>query len=262
VETGRPPGSDVEITTPRGRMPAYVAVPQTAPPWPGVVVVHDFTGMSADLRRQADWLAGEGFLAVAPDLYWWGSRLGCLWTIMGDIGRRAGRTFDDVEAARTWAAARADCTGRIGIIGFCMGGGYAVALAPSPGYSAAAVNYGGCPKDADEWLTDACPIVASFGGADRSPLGGKAGLRLDRILTDLGIEHDVKVYPGVGHGFMNDHDPADLTPLLTLLSRVSGTRFDAAATADARQRIAAFFDTHLRHTDTAEQTAPATGTQP
>ncbi len=238
--------ADVEIPAPRGRMPAYVATPGTAPPWPGVVLVHDFTGMSADLRHQADWLAGEGFLAVAPDLYYWGSRLGCLWTIMRELGRREGRTFDDIEAARAWTAARDGCTGRIGIIGFCMGGTYAVALAPAPGWSASAVNYGGCPKDADSWLKDSCPIVGSFGGADRSPLGRSAGLRMERVLTDLGVEHDVKIYPGVGHGFMNDHDPADVTPLLRLLSRVSGTRYDAPATADARRRIAAFFDAHLR----------------
>lgn len=108
------------------------------------------------------------------------------------------------------------------------------------------MNYGGRPQDAESWLTEACPFVGSFGGADRSPLGRSAGLRLDRILTDLGVEHDVKIYPGVGHGFMNDHDPADLTPLLKLLSRVSGTRYDAGATADARRRIVSFFDTHLR----------------
>ena len=53
-------GSSVEVPTDRGPMPAYVAVPDTPPPWPGVVVVHDFTGMSHDLRAQADWLAGEG----------------------------------------------------------------------------------------------------------------------------------------------------------------------------------------------------------
>jgi carboxymethylenebutenolidase len=95
-------------------------------------------------------------------------------------------------------------------------------------------------------------VVASFGGADRSPLGRTAGIRMERVLTDLGVEHDVKIYPGVGHGFMNDHDPADLTPLLTALTRISGTRYDGPATADARERIVAFFDTHLRRASTDE----------
>jgi dienelactone hydrolase len=70
------------IPTPHGQMPTYVAAPAATGPWPGVVVVHDFAGMSHDLRNQADWLAGEGYLAAAPDLYYWGSRLRCLWTIM------------------------------------------------------------------------------------------------------------------------------------------------------------------------------------
>jgi carboxymethylenebutenolidase len=123
----------VEIQTGQGLMPAYCAVPATQPPWPGVVVIHDFTGMSHDLRAQADWLANEGFLAVAPDLYYWGSRLRCLRTIMRDIGQRRGRTFDDIEGSRRWLSDHDGCTGSIGVIGFCMGGGYALALAPDPG---------------------------------------------------------------------------------------------------------------------------------
>jgi carboxymethylenebutenolidase len=237
--------TDVMIQTRGGVMPAYVAVPAGTGPWPGVVVVHDFTGMSHDLRNQADWLASEGFLAAAPDLYYWGSRLRCLWTIMREVTAGRGRTVADINAVRDWLADRDDCSGRIGVIGFCMGGGYALALATGHGYAASSTNYGGCPGHAEQALAGACPVAGSYGGKDRSPMGASAAARLERALTALGVQHDIKVYPEAGHGFINDHDATDMTPLLVILNKVSGTRYHEPSALDARRRIAAFFHHHL-----------------
>ncbi len=95
---------DEMIRTPYGQMPAYVAAPQAAGPWPGVVVIHDFAGMSRDLRNQAGWLAGEGYLAAAPDLYYWGSRLRCLWTIIREPAAGATRRLRDGGPATPFRA--------------------------------------------------------------------------------------------------------------------------------------------------------------
>lgn len=93
-------------------------------------------------------------------------------------------------------------------------------------------------------FTGACPVVGSYVGKDPGNRG--ASERLERILTSVGVDHDIKTYPDAGHSFMNDHDPGDLPAVFTVQFRVTGNPYREPSAQDARRRIVDFFDRHLR----------------
>lgn len=217
---------------------AHLAVPAGAGPWPGVVVLHEAFGLTDDVRAQADHLAAQGYLAVAPDLFTRGG-VRCLRATFAASLSGEGAAFGDIEATRLWLAARPDCTGRTGVIGFCLGGGFAL-VAAARGFDVAAANYGRLPRGAPDLLRGACPVVASYGGRDATLRGTAA--RLDGLLTDLGVEHDVKEYPDAGHSFLNRE-----TGVLAGVMRVTGIGgYHEPSAADAWTRILGYLDRHLR----------------
>jgi carboxymethylenebutenolidase len=219
---------------------AYLARPIGEGPWPGVVVIHDAIGLSDDIREQADRLAAAGYLAFAPDLYS-GRGLRCVVATLAASRSGRGAAYGDIEAARLWLAEREDCTGRVGVIGFCMGGGFALLSAARSDFDAASVNYGEVPRDATTVLANACPIVASYGARDRT-LPGRAA-RLERALGELGIAHDVKEYPGAAHSFLNRINAG---PILGPVLTVVGFNHHHSSAEDAWRRILGFFEEHLR----------------
>ncbi len=234
---------DTEIETSRGELKGYLARPLRGAPWPGVVVVHDVFGMTADLRRQCEWLAEAGYLAFAPDLYGWGHKLTCIRSTFRDLSARKGRSFDDIDAVRAWMVSHEDCSGRIGIIGYCMGGGFSLLAAAGRSFEVSSVNYGQVPRDAKALLAGACPVVGSYGSRDRSLRG--AASRLSDALAVNGISADIKEYPDAGHGFLNQHDGAPGV-IVAIAGRLIGAGYHEPSAVDARRRIIGFFDRYLK----------------
>jgi carboxymethylenebutenolidase len=224
-------------TTPE--LDAHIAMPPVGDgPWPGVVVLHEAFGLIDDIRRQAERLAAAGYLAVAPDLYSAGGVARCIRATFRSVMSGEGAAFADIEAAGAWLRERSDCTGRVGVIGFCMGGSFALLTARQ--FDVSAVNYAHLPDDLDGVLRGACPIVASYGGKDRTLRGTAA--QLEPALERAGVPHDVKEYPGAGHSFLNTHPFGPGGALL----RVAGVGYDGPSAEDAWQRILRFFDAQLR----------------
>jgi carboxymethylenebutenolidase len=227
-----------------GRTPqvrGFLGVPAGSGPWPAVVMLHEAFAIDEVMLRQVERMASAGYLVLMPDLFSAGGPRRCLAATFRALSSRQGRAFEDIEAARRWLLERADCTGAVGVLGFCMGGGFAL-VAASRGFDAASVNYGMIPKDVADVLQGACPVVGSYGGKDRTL--ARAVPRLEAALEVRSIVHDVKTYPTAGHSFLNDaaSGPAWLQPVLKV---VLGAGPNPEAAADAWRRIEEFFRQHL-----------------
>lgn len=201
--------------------------------------MHDAFGLTEDTRNIARRFADQGYVALAPDLYSRGGARKCVTGVFRALLGQSGVAIDDLLAARDFLQASEDVTGKVGIVGFCMGGGFALLLSPK-GFGASAPFYGITPRHLDEVLDGACPIVASYGKNDPSLIG--AGKKLEKALAAKGIDHDVKTYPGASHSFANALPDGPMAAV----ARVTGMGWRGEQAEDAFGRVFEFFGTHLK----------------
>lgn len=220
-------------------LPAALAMP-ARPYRAGVIVLHEAFGLNDDMRRIAWRFAAAGYPTLAPDfLDGLGPKPVCIARFVRMLDKPGTRPYRQLDAARAWLGACPEVAGgRVGVAGFCMGGGFAILYATTADVAVVAPFY--APFAEDTPLGDICPVVASYGGRDE--VFGDHGRRLDGALERRGIERDVRTYPQAGHSFMSRHDGLSgiLGPRLPL--RVA---YSADAAEDAWRRTLAFFDRHL-----------------
>ena len=209
----------------------------TRAPVPAVLVLSEIFGVNDDIRRIARRFATHGYLAAAADFLAGGWHLGCVVRATRDLRAGRGPTVAVLDAVLDALGARPE-VGRVGAVGFCMGGGYALLLGTRERLAAAGVFYG--DRREPHELARVCPVVGGYGGRDR--IFGPQGRRLVADLEALGRPHDVVLYEDAGHSFMNDAGHPWLAALTRPLMAVA---YDAAAAEDSWRRMLAFFALHL-----------------
>jgi len=218
-------GETVSFPSNGSQASGYLAVPRSGS-GPGVLVVQEWWGLDPSLKRVADRLADEGFVALAPDLYH-GELAGH--TEMDKAARLMSelppdRAARDMAGAITYLLGHAAVTGdAVGVVGFCMGGMLAFRIAAQEGARvAAAVPYYGAPLgDEPDWTNLTAPVLVHVAGNDDF-FPPDAINALAEKLRGLGKDVTTHVYEGTGHAFAGDHNA------LGTLDE------DAAATAWAR----------------------------
>lgn len=245
--TSAGPQDEADVPLDGGRsMRVALETPVGTPPeggWPGVVVLHEIFGLTPEVRDVGKEFAARGWVAAVPDYFSAGTKLGCLVRAVAEVmSHKPGRVSDDLAAVAGWLGERSDVDARrLGAIGFCLGGGFALLLGAveRTGIKAVSVNYGDLPKDS--YLEKLPPTVASYGGRDRSMKGRAA--KLEARLTACGTVNDVKTYDNAGHSFLT---PARHPVAQVLTGPILHAGYVADAAEDAWPRIMGFLDEHVR----------------
>ena len=213
----------------KGVMESFFVRPKDTNLIPGLIVIHEAFGLNDNIRQIAHQFAEQEYAALAVDLFSNRNRFLCmLQAFHGMLIRPLNNsTLSDLQSAIAFLRQQEGVDGnRIGAVGFCMGGAYALQLAVTEkGMKAASVFYGANPKPL-EALAQSCPIVGSYPDKDFTT---QAARELETVLIKNGIPHDIKIYENTKHSFFNQQR----TPI------------EKEATKNAWQRMLAFFHEHL-----------------
>jgi carboxymethylenebutenolidase len=226
-------GEKVTFTSGTEKGMGELFLPEGKGTHPAVLVIQEWWGLDDFVRDQARALAKEGYVALAVDLY--------RGKVTADqeeahqlmMGLSPDRAMRDLHGAVAWLKARADVRkDRIGVIGWCMGGRYTLALTTEePTLAAAVAYYGAPPTDPKAIAAIKAPILGNYGGEDKGPAPDDVKA-FEAAMQKAGKTIDVKVYPGAPHAFANPNNPW------------KGYRPEAAA--DAWSRTTAWFAKYLK----------------
>ncbi len=225
----------VQYSSDKVTMRAYVGAPQTKERRPAIIVIQEWWGLTDHIKDVARRYAAEGYVAIAPDLY---SRLGhALTTDPGEAGKLMGTLeqedgLKDLNATVAYlkSAPEVDAT-KIGVTGFCMGGGYALMLACVNKDIKAAVPFYGQVPNPDTPLQQLSAPVLYFYGEDDGWIRKIDVQRLAAGFKKYDKSGEIKTYPGAPHAFFRDTDTTVYRP---------------EAAKDAWVRATAFFNQHLK----------------
>jgi len=225
-------GKQVSYKSGDGMVSGMLFAPAGKGPFPALIVIHEYWGLNDWVKEQAGKLAGEGYVALAIDLY--RGKVADTPDMAHELMRGVppDRALGDLKAAYSYLAAQANVKkDRIGSIGWCMGGGYSLdAAIAEPRLAAAVINYGHLATDPGEMKKIEAPILGLFGGQDRG-IPPDDVKKFQQAMEQMGKKIEVKIYPDAGHAFENPNNK-------------QGYRAEDAA--DAWQRTVAFLAIQLK----------------
>lgn len=217
------------------RTPIYARLPAGARR--GVVVIHEIFGRQPEIDAVVDRFAERGYAAVAPDLMSNGPHLLCLVRAFRAIAKGEGPQIEQIQATRHWLMEHTGLdAAHIGLIGFCMGGGFA--LAAGRGWGAISTNYGDIPPE--EVMRGLGPVIGCYGGRDL--MFRDKGAQLEQRLRRVNVECETHLFPEAGHAFLTDGHHPIAEALTRPFLRVE---YNHAVAEQAWQRIFGFFDQRL-----------------